>query len=99
MIDLLNTRDRFKRCPASRFPESHRPCLNFHIGECRGVCTGQVSREKYRESVEDAMEFLSGHQKKLVDRLTEKMTACSEAMNYEEAAVYRDYILAAKSIG
>ncbi|MDD7601439.1 MAG: excinuclease ABC subunit UvrC [Firmicutes bacterium] len=99
MIDLLNKIYRFKRCPASRFPESHRPCLNFHIGECRGVCTGQVSREKYRESVEDAMEFLSGHQKKLVDRLTEKMTACSEAMNYEEAAVYRDYILAAKSIG
>ena len=99
IIDLLNKIYTLKRCSASRFPEGHRPCLNYHIQECLGVCTGQVSREEYREYIDAAVEFLAGHQKKLMDYLTEKMMACSEAMQYEEAAVYRDYITAAKSIG
>lgn len=99
ITDLLNKIYTLKRCSASRFPEGHRPCLNYHIGECRGVCTGQVSKEEYRDYIDAAIEFLSGRQKKLIDYLTRKMTAYSDAMNYEEAAVYRDYILSARSIG
>ena len=99
IIDLLNRVYTLKRCSARSFPADHRPCLNYHIAECRGICTGQVSREEYREYIDAAMEFLNGKQKKLMDYLTEKMMGYSEAMQYEEAAVYRDYILAAKSIG
>ncbi len=99
MIDLLNRVYTLKRCSARSFPPGYRPCLNYHIAECRGVCTGQVSREEYRQYIDAAMEFLNGRQKKLLDYLTEKMMGYSEAMQFEEAAVYRDYIIAAKSIG
>lgn len=99
ITDLLNKIYTLKRCSASRFPEGHRPCLNYHIGECRGVCAGQVSKEEYRDYIDAAIEFLSGRQKKLIDYLTQKMMEYSDAMNYEGAAVYRDYILSARSIG
>ncbi|MCI8609240.1 MAG: excinuclease ABC subunit UvrC [Firmicutes bacterium] len=99
IIDLLNKIYMLKRCGSSRFPEGFRPCLNYHIEQCRGICTGQVSREEYRTYIDAAVEFLSGRRKKLISYLTEKMMAYSEAMEFEEAAAYRDYIAAAKAIG
>jgi len=98
IIDLLNKIYSLKRCSAKDFPEGFRPCLNYHINECRGICTGKVSKAEYSVYIDAVIEFLSGKQKKLIEHLTKKMMECSEEMNYEEAAVYRDYIIAAKAI-
>ena len=98
IIDLLNKIYALKRCSAKDFPEGFRPCLNYHINECRGICTGKVSRQDYGVYIDAVIEFLSGNHKKLIDHLTKKMMECSEEMNYEEAAVYRAYIIAAKAI-
>ncbi len=97
-IELLNKIYGLKRCSARSFPADHRPCLNFHINECQGICTGNVDRAEYIRRIEIAMEFLGGKQKKLLDDLTKKMMDCSENLNFEEAAVCRDYIEAAKAI-
>ena len=35
-----------------------RPCLNFHIDRCMGVCTGKISQSEYEESVSEALKFL-----------------------------------------
>ena len=99
IVELLNKVYGLKRCSAKSFPEGYKPCLNYHIHECRGVCTGQVCAGEYRDNVEAAMEFLSGRQKPMLDYLKKKMETYSETLNFEEAAVYRDYIEAAKSIG
>lgn len=99
IIELLNKIYKLKRCSAVKFPGDFRPCLNYHISQCRGICAGQVDAEEYRGYIDAAIDFLSGKQKKLIDYLTEKMMAHSDAMEYEEAALYRDYILAAKAIG
>lgn len=98
IVDLLNSSFALKRCSATAFPPGFKPCLNFHIKQCRGICTGAVSRESYEEAVEGAREFLNGRNKKLVSRLKELMTEASEKMEYEEAAVYRDYIEAADAL-
>ena len=99
IIELLNKVFVLKRCSALSFPDDYRPCLNYHIKECRGICTGDVSPQAYRTYVNKALDFLGGKQKPLLDYLTEKMQAAAEEMNYEEAAVYRDYITSAKSLG
>ena len=39
-IELLNKIFRLKRCSAVKFPEGQRPCLNYHIRYCRGICAG-----------------------------------------------------------
>lgn len=99
IIELLNKIFVLKRCSAVSFPDDYRPCLNYHIKECRGICTGEISPQEYRTYVNKAIDFLNGKQKPLIDYLTEKMQTAADEMNYEEAAVYRDYIASAKTLG
>ena len=98
IVDLLNSSFSLKRCSAVAFPPGFRPCLNYHIRQCRGVCTGQVNEEEYAEAVEGAADFLSGRSRKLQTVLKEKMQAAAEAMEYEDAARYRDDLAAAKAL-
>ena len=36
-----------------------RPCLNFHIGRCRGCCVGGISVKEYNDNIEEVNEALS----------------------------------------
>ena len=99
IIDLLNHVYLLKRCSATSFPEGFRPCLNYHIEQCRGICTGSVSREEYAASVRDVLSFLKGDNRKMLDMLTAQMQECSRNLNFEKAAEYRDQIRAVKAIG
>lgn len=98
IVDLLNSSFALKRCSAASFPEGFKPCLNFHINQCRGVCRGQVSQQEYMEAVEGATDFLYGRNKKMIDRLEKRMYAASEALDFEEAAACRDNMEAAKAL-
>ena len=98
IVDLLNSSFALKRCSAVAFPPGFRPCLNYHIHQCRGICTGQVDEETYADAVEGAADFLSGRSKRIQTVLKEKMQAAAEAMEYEEAARYRDDLAAAKAL-
>ncbi|MGN1383209.1 MAG: excinuclease ABC subunit UvrC, partial [Eubacterium sp.] len=98
IVELLQRMYSLKRCSAVEFPDGHRPCLNYHIQACRGVCTGQVDRKAYLESVQQIIDFLSGKDKPLVQELDRRMREASEDMRYEEAAKWRDDLLAVKAL-
>ncbi len=98
IVDLLNSSFALKRCSAVAFPHGFRPCLNYHINQCRGICTGLVDKDEYAESVEGAREFLNGKNKTIIARLQRLMEEASQRMEYEDAAGYRDYIEAAKAL-
>ncbi len=98
IVDLLNSTFALKRCSAVAFPKGFRPCLNYHINQCRGICDGSVDPNEYGKAIEGAADFLRGHSRELTKTLKEKMQAASDAMNYEEAAVYRDHLEAAKAL-
>ncbi|WP_101773904.1 excinuclease ABC subunit UvrC [Peptostreptococcus faecalis] len=69
-----------------------RPCLNYHIKQCIGPCTGRVKRAEYMELIDEIILFLSGKEEILVETLTKKMEEYSKNMMFEEAAEYRDKI-------
>ncbi|MDD4564701.1 MAG: excinuclease ABC subunit UvrC [Eubacteriales bacterium] len=98
LIDLLNSIFALKRCSAQKFPEGFKPCLNYHINQCNGICTGLASKEEYRRAIDQVIELLNGKDKKILDYLNEKMMQEAEAMNFEKAAEYRDYIAAVHAI-
>ncbi len=75
-----------------------RPCLNFHIKQCKAPCQGYISKEEYRESIRKAMDFLNGNYDGILKNLEEKMLAASEAMEYEQAMEYRDLLNSVKQI-
>lgn len=98
IVELLNQVYALKKCSARAFPKGFRPCLNYHIDQCDGICQGKISREDYRRKVEQAADFLKGRTKTILRHLEEEMNQASEALNFERAAECRDYIIAAKAL-
>ncbi|MDR2295403.1 MAG: excinuclease ABC subunit UvrC [Clostridiales Family XIII bacterium] len=98
IIDLLNDVYRLKRCSADSFPAGHRPCLHRDIKRCRGVCEGRADREAYREAIAGATAFLNGRSREFTDALRARMERAAAELDYETAALYRDYLEAARSV-
>ncbi len=98
IIDLLNDFYCLKRCAAESFSEGFTPCLNFHIKRCRGVCQGNVDKDEYRGLIEKVCDFLQGRDRSLETEMKKRMERAAEDMNFEEAAVWRDYLAAWESI-
>ena len=71
-----------------------RPCLNFHIGQCMGVCRGNVSAGEYRQSLQLAVDFIKGGALETKRILTRQMEDAAESLNFEAAAKCRDRIRA-----
>lgn len=84
-----------------KFPEDfgkERPCLNFHIHQCMGVCRGKITPEAYREVLDEALQFIHSGGVQSVEVLTERMQQSAEALDFERAARYRDRISAIRRI-
>ena len=75
-----------------------RPCLNYHIGRCMGLCTGKISKEEYNETIDQALAFLQGNSNAVVKIMEEKMAQYSENLEFEKAARVRDRISALKRL-
>ncbi|NCA93409.1 hypothetical protein EOM82_09350 [bacterium] len=83
-------------CCTKQFPKDigrGRPCLNYHINQCMGLCIkGQVSKEEYNTIIADAVQFLKGDYSALIKKLDRKMAVFSENLEFEKAAELRDLI-------
>lgn len=93
-VDTANKIFKLYQCNKS-FPKDirkTRPCLNFYISQCCGVCTGKVSEKEYNENFEQALRFLKGETESVLRELTQKMNEASENLEFENAAKYRDKI-------
>ena len=73
-------------------------CLNYYIKQCCAPCRGHVKEREYRESVQEAVEFLRGGSNASVKLLTEKMNEAAEALEFERAAKIRDRLSAIKKV-
>ncbi len=96
---ILRTAERAFRLPSCRrvFPRDigkERPCLNYQLGLCSGVCAGKIAKEEYRDSFREVVGFLNGNYGEVRDRLTEQMERAAENLMFETAAVCRDRIAA-----
>lgn len=69
-----------------------RPCLNYQIGLCSGLCAGKMSSGEYKKVFKDVIPFLSGAFDDVKKSLTEQMEYASENLMFEAAALYRDRI-------
>ena len=76
-----------------------RPCLYYHIHQCKAPCQGYISKEEYRKNIDGVLDFLNGDYKKLVKELEGKMQAAAGELRFEEAGEYRDLIQNIEKIG
>ncbi len=99
-IELLNKLYQLRTCNRvlPRDIGIERPCLNYHIKQCLAPCQGYVSKEEYRQQVAGALEFLNGNYSPILKDLEEKMKKAAEAMEFEDAARYRDLLSSVRQV-
>lgn len=69
-----------------------RPCLNYYILQCCGLCTGKIKKSDYDEAVDGAIAFLKGDSRDIIADLRAKMEKAAEELDFEQAAKLRDRI-------
>jgi excinuclease ABC subunit C len=75
-----------------------RPCLNYDIGRCVGVCQGLTSPEEYRKIIQKVAMIFQGRAQELLDLLAPQMEQAAEDLNFETAARIRDQIKGLQSL-
>lgn len=98
ILKMIDEMYPLKKCSTLHFPENTRTCLNYFIGKCKGICVGKADREEYLEMIRDILGILGGKDAGVIRKLEGKMMEASDALKYEEAAKYRDYIRALRSL-
>ena len=99
-IELLRKIYKIRSCHKSLPKEigKGRTCLYHHIGQCEAPCQDYISGEQYRENIQNAVSFLGGSYKEVIQLLTDKMQAASDAMEFEKAIEYRDLLNSVRQI-
>ena len=96
-VDFLNKVYSLKQC-RKIFNKKETPCLNFHIKKCMGVCSGNVSKEEYRKTIEQVMTVLDGKAEDLIKQTKREMEEASKNLNFEKAALLRDKMSSIESL-
>ena len=99
IIGMIDEIYKVKKCRQTEFKKDVRPCLNYFIGKCPGICTGEADKDSYDSDIAEILDILSGRDSAILERLKADMEAASEDMRYEDAARYRDYIRSVKALG
>ena len=101
LIEALCISLKLPRCN-KRFPRDigkGRPCLNYHMGQCSAWCQGKLSKQNYREQMEQVRELLSGNYKKVAEQIKAQMLQHAENLEFELAAGLRDRLNSIENLG
>ncbi len=97
-MDFLQKTFRIRQCEDSVFKNRSRPCLQYQIKRCSGPCVDLISKEDYARDLRHTALYLKGDSEKLTRELADQMDAASQALAFEDAALYRDQISALRRL-
>lgn len=88
IFGIQNCRQRFTG------DERQRPCLYYHLNQCLGPCTGELSRKDYMKAVQQVCKLFEGRHDEIISQLEQSMEEAASDMQFEKAASIRDRIRA-----
>ncbi|OHD72277.1 MAG: excinuclease ABC subunit C [Spirochaetes bacterium RBG_16_49_21] len=92
-VSLINSIFKLRICTRDLpLKPNERPCMNFQINRCSGVCTGIINRAEYLDRVDNAVKFLEGGIEPVIKNLQEIMKRYAGGLRYERATEIRDMI-------
>jgi excinuclease ABC subunit C len=94
LLEILHALFQFRTCSLNLAPEEiargkYRPCLEYHLGNCKAPCVGRQSEAEYDAAVEVAQAMLRGELGPVRRELTAAMREAAGELNFEAAAVYK----------
>ncbi|MGN0267057.1 MAG: excinuclease ABC subunit UvrC, partial [Lachnospiraceae bacterium] len=99
-IELIQKLYHLRTCSRS-LPKDigkERPCLNYHIHQCKAPCQGYVTPEEYQRQIRQALDFLNGKYQPVIEELESKMQQASEEMEFERAIEYRELLNSVRAV-
>jgi excinuclease ABC subunit C len=97
LLDMIRQLYKLRTCTynltgANILSGKFKPCLEFHIGNCKAPCIGLQKESEYNDTIIQIREILKGHILAVTGHLKEKMAEYSKELRFEEAKVLKDKI-------
>ncbi len=96
MVDFIKQKYKIRQC--RNFKSNTRACLNYHIKRCMAPCMGYISKEEYRNQINEIIDLLDGKTDKLIKELDIQMKNASNNLDFEQAAYIRDRKIAIERV-
>ena len=77
---------------------SGRPCFNYQLGLCPGVCVATTSPSDYQQIIKQIKLLFLGRKKNLIRELVKLMRQAVRTGDFEQAALWRDKIFALRHL-
>lgn len=84
--------------PAEKAGKYEKPCFDFEVGLCPGVCVGSITRADYMKNIRSLKMFLSGKKVALIKKLEKEMKDSAKKLDFEYADVLKRRIFALNHI-
>lgn len=97
-LHLMQKLFPIRQCDDLYYKSRSRPCLQYQLSRCSAPCVGKVSNADYDEQVKLASLFLKGKDQQVISALVDKMELAAEQQAYEQAARFRDQIMALRKV-
>ena len=68
----------------------YRPCLNYHIGKCKGCCVGGISQKEYNDNIDEIISLLRGGGRDIIQHYKLLMQEAAMNMEFEKAQIYKE---------
>ncbi len=91
-IKMIQKIFHLRVCDDTVFKNRERPCILYQIKRCSAPCVDYIKKEDYQQTVEDAIEFVSGKSRRIQKNLSDQMEKASEDLDFEKAVILRDRI-------
>ena len=91
-IKMIQKVFHLRVCDDTVFKNRERPCILYQIKRCSAPCVGYIKENDYKQSVEDAIEFVSGKSRRIQKNLSSQMEKASGELDFEKAVILRDRI-------
>jgi len=93
-LKFINKTFKLRKCKTKQPKKRSRPCLNYQIGACLGLCWRDVDKDEYNDIVKEVVLFLKGRTPALIEKIKKEMLAAAEMQDFEQATVLRDKMYA-----
>ena len=91
-IKMIQKIFHLRVCDDTVFKNRERPCILYQIKRCSAPCVGYIKENDYKQTVKDAIEFVSGKSRRIQKNLSSQMEKASEELDFEKAVILRDRI-------
>lgn len=86
------------RCYPPTIGKTNRPCFNYQIGLCPGVCVGKINKKEYTKNIRHVKLFFTGKKKAIMRSLEKEMKTFAKDREFEKADKIKKQIFALNHI-